>query len=222
MKLYMGNFNYSSWSLRPWVLARLCDVPLEDEVIPLFEEGSAARIANVSPSGKVPCLHDGHTVVWESMAIMEYLADRYRDRGMMPDDPSARAAMRSVCCEMHAGFQAVRSDLPMNVRARKTPPPLSDALRAEIARIDRIWTQCRATFASEGPFLFGRPSLADAMYAPVVTRFRTFGITLSEPAQHYAETMLTTDTMAEWDARAAAEPWALAVIDAIGEDRISA
>ncbi|MFB1030604.1 MAG: glutathione S-transferase family protein, partial [Thauera sp.] len=174
MKLIIGNKNYSSWSLRAWLAAREGGFTFEEIRIPLFIPGSRDRILSHSPSGKVPCLNDHGAVVWDSLAIGEYLAEKRP--GLLPGDPVARAMARSVTAEMHSGFQNLRSRMPMNVRKDYTGFGHSPEVDADIARIVAIWNDCRARFGAEGPYLFGRFSLADAAFAPVAFRFQTYAV----------------------------------------------
>jgi len=202
LELVIGNRNYSSWSLRPWFLLKALDIPFTELRIPLFEVGSAAAIGRVSPSGKVPVLRDGPLVVWESLAILETLAERCP--AAWPADPLARAHARSVATEMHGGFGALRAELPMNCRARRRIEP-SAAARADIARVHAIWRDCRERHAAAGPWLFGAVSIADAMYAPVVTRFATYGIGGEAAVEAYVAHVLESPPLREWLAGAAAE-----------------
>ncbi len=169
--LVIGNKNYSSWSLRPWLAMKMAGVTFEEIVIPLRRPDTAAAIARHSPAGKVPVLKHGARVVWESIAILEYLAEMLPNERLWPADVAARAHARAVSAEMHAGFQALRSHMPMNVRASKAGRGMNGDVGKDIARINAIWRDCRGQFGSEGPFLFGRFCNADAMWAPVVTRF---------------------------------------------------
>jgi glutathione S-transferase len=212
-KLFVGNFNYSSWSMRAWFGMKLFDLDFTVEMIPLFEDGSDERIRANSPSGLVPALHHGDLVVWDSLAILEYLADAHPEKAMRPTDPMQRARMRSISCEMHAGFTALRSVLHTNVRARYPGYGQTDAVMKDVARIDQIWSQCLNDSGGDGDFLFGAPSIADAMYAPVVTRFRTYDVPLSPVAERYVERTLDHPVMQEWDRVAEAEPWEIPRIE---------
>lgn len=205
-KLVIGNKNYSSWSLRPWFLLKQADIPFEEILIPLYEGEYKTQILHLSPSGKVPCLIDSNVAVWDSLAIAEYLAELYPSLHLWPDDPAARAEARSISAEMHAGFTHLRSEMGMNLR-RQLPGivPSADA-QADIRRIEQIWTHCRQRHGANGPFLFGQFSIADAMYAPVCTRFRTYGVQLAPENEAYVEHMLNLPAMREWYAAAHAEP----------------
>jgi glutathione S-transferase len=178
MHLYLANKCYSSWSMRPWLVMHAFGLPFEETVVALRQENTRARILAVSPSGKVPCLVDGETVVWESLAIIEYLAEKFPAAGIWPKEAGARAHARAISNEMHGGFMPLRQALPMNLGKRIATPDLSDDAKANVARIEGIWRTTRARFAQSlqhggGAFLYGTFSAADAMYAPVVTRFET-------------------------------------------------
>jgi glutathione S-transferase len=205
LTLVIGNKNYSSWSLRPWLALRHAGIPFEEVRIPLYRPESAAALAAWSPSGKVPALHDGDVRVWDSLAIGEYLHERFPDKHLWPADAAARAVARSVSAEMHSGFDGLRQSMWMNIRARypdkgRTPECLKD-----IRRILAIWTDCRARFGQGGDFLFGRFGIADAMFAPVVLRFQTYGVVLEDAAKDYADAMLALPALQAWVADAVAE-----------------
>lgn len=203
--LIIGNKTYSSWSLRPWFLLSALELPFTELRIPLYEPESSTRIRAVSPSGKVPALRDGAVTIWDSLAICEYVAERVPDRGAWPSDGTARAVARSVSAEMHSGFAALREALPMNTRARERRVPMSDAVRSDVARIQSLWRDCRQRFGSGGPWLFGRFSIADAMYAPVVFRFVTYGVERDAVAEDYIATTLAHPAIRRWMADADAE-----------------
>jgi glutathione S-transferase len=213
--LVIGNKAYSSWSLRPWLALRMAEVPFSEVVIPLRQPGTRAAILAHSPAGKVPVLRHGSRIVWESIAILEYLADVLPAAALWPADPAARAHARAVAAEMHAGFQALRTHMPMNVRATKPGRGMTPAVAEDIGRIQALWADCRARFGGGGPFLFGRFSNADAMYAPVVTRFATYGVALDPVAEAYGRTILDLRPMQAWYAEAAAEPWHIPETDAV-------
>lgn len=209
--LVMGNKNYSSWSVRPWLLMRHFGIPFEERCIGLFTPGYQDEIRRYSPSGRVPSLIDGEDTVWDSLAICEYLAERHP--GLWPDAPLARAVARSVSAEMHAGFQALRSAFVMNIRrrsARRVPEP---EVVADIDRIAAIWQGCRLRFGekTDEPFLFGRFCIADAMYAPICFRFQTYGVTLEGAAGAYMHAMLDSPALQALAREAAEES---AVIEA--------
>lgn len=210
LTLVIGNKNYSSWSLRPWLLMRQMGIPFEEILIPLYRPETKERILMYSPSGKVPALREGDRVVWESLAIAEYLAEMFPRMNLWPEDPEARALARSVSNEMHAGFHALRSELPMNIRRAPSPVAMSAAALADARRVREIWRQCRARHGGEGPFLFGRFSIADAMYAPVLFRFYNYAVDRDEVALAYQETMFALPALREWIEAARAEPWVIA------------
>jgi len=196
--LVIGTKTWSSWSLRPWLLMRQAEIPFEEIVIPLRQPDTAAQIARHSPSGKVPVLKrtDGDAI-WDSLAIAEYLAEHHPDKALWPSEPRARAEARAISAEMHAGFAALRSELPMDCLARLSVQPTEAALR-DIARIRSIWSGARAAYEARGPFLFGAFSIADAMYAPVVSRFVTYGVALAPAEQRYAETIWALPAIVRW------------------------
>jgi glutathione S-transferase len=209
LTLVIGNKNYSSWSLRPWIAMKVAGIAFEEEVISLDAPDFKPRVSRLSGTGKVPVLLDGETRVWESLAILEYLAEKFPQAGLWPADPTSRAHARAIAAEMHAGFVPLRRHCPMNmwrpVKARALTAEVADNVR----RIDAMWTDCRARFGEGGPFLFGRFGAADAMYAPVVSRFRTYDIATSPAAQAYMRAVMALPAWAEWEAAARREPWVL-------------
>ena len=206
-KLIIGNKNYSSWSLRPWFLLRQADIPFEEVLIPLYEQEWKAHIHKYSPTGKLPCLIDGKVVVWDSLAICEYIAEVFSGCYLLPRDAAMRAEVRAVSAEMHAGFASLRKTMPMNVRKRYPGHGRTAETMADIERIVEIWQSCRQRFADKGPFLFGELTLADAMFAPVCTRFLTYGVELPEPARSYMHFILDTPAMQTWYREALTEPY---------------
>jgi glutathione S-transferase len=203
LKLVIGDRNYSSWSLRPWLAIKQAELPFEEVYIRLRGIGTKAEIFKYSPSGKVPCLIDGDTVVWDSLAICEYLAET--KPALWPAERRARAEARSVCAEMHSGFNALRQFMPMQIHASKPYDERTAEVKADIARIVTIWESCRARFAAGGPFLFGTFSIADAMFAPVVWRFLTYVVELPATSRDWVEMMCALPAMQEWRAAALAE-----------------
>jgi glutathione S-transferase len=201
MRLIIGNKNYSSWSLRAWLPLKHLGTAFEEERIALFEPGYKQRILAYSPGGKVPCLIDGEVRVWESLAIGEYLAEKFPALGLWPNDLARRALARSICAEMHAGFTALRSAMPMNIRSSHPGKGRSPEVDADIGRVTAIWNECLQR--SGGPFLFGEFTFADAMYAPVATRFITYAVALDSNARRYVDHLCNLPAMLEW--RAAAE-----------------
>lgn len=206
-RLTIGNKCFSSWSLRPWVAMKHLGIPFEEGFVRLRTPQTAENLARVSPTGFVPVLdHDGR-IVWETLAILEYLNDLFPEKQLWPADRGARALARSVATEMHSGFREVRYGWPMNLRRPKGHKALDAAGEAQRARIEAIWRECREKYGKGGPFLFGHFTAADAMYAPVVTRFDTYGGALSPVTGAYVEAMLATPAMREWYAEAAKETW---------------
>jgi glutathione S-transferase len=212
--LVIGNKNYSSWSLRAWLALRQTGVAFEEILVPLMRPETRAAILAHSPSGKVPFLRLGDDQVWDSLAISEYLAERFPAAGLWPADATARAVARSVAAEMHAGFMALRRTLPMNLRAHLPGQPRAEDAEADIARIQDIWTSCRARFGATGPFLFGGFTIADAFYAPVVGRFRTYDVPLTDTCRAYADAVWQTPDMQAWVAAAAIEDQRIAEYEA--------
>lgn len=206
--LYVGNRNYSSWSLRGTLLVRQSGIACKEVVIPLDTDETAAKIAAVSPSGRVPVLHIDGLVVWDSFAIAEFLHERTPAAGLWPQGVAARALARSVSAEMHSSFVALRQQMPMDIRG-KHKVPSTDEVRDDVARIDALWNLCRETHGRGGDYLFGAWCAADAMYAPVVSRFRTYGVELSPVARRYADAVWQWPALKSLVAEAAAEPWSL-------------
>jgi glutathione S-transferase len=194
--MIIGTKRISSWSLRPWLAARMADIDFDEVVIALRQPETKANILEHSPSGKVPCLIDGDLVVWDSLAICEYLAEQAAH--LWPADRGARAVARSVSAEMHAGFQKLRNLCSMDVLSDLPMAEIAPELAPEIARVNAIWTDCRTRFGAGGPFLFGSFSVADAMYAPVVTRFKTYHLPLDAVPAAYAEAVMALPAMQEW------------------------
>jgi glutathione S-transferase len=209
LTIIVGNKNYSSWSLRGWLPVRQTGAAFEEVVVPLDRPESKENLLRASPSARVPVLrHDGLTV-WDSLAIGEYLAERFPAAGLLPEDVEARAVARMVTAEMHAGFAALRRDLPMDLRNRYPGRDLAPGTARDIARIVEIWQDCRTRFGAGGDFLFGAFSLADAAYAPVVSRFVTYDVALPEVAAAYRDAVMAWPAMREWAAAAEAEPWVI-------------
>jgi len=196
VKLVIGNKNYSSWSLRAWLLLREAGLDFEEHRIVLDTPSTAAEIAQFSGAGRVPILVTGDEVIWDTLAIAETVAERWPDKGLWPADPAARAHARAVSAEMHAGFAPLREAMPMNCRAMGRKVTLSDAVAADIDRIFAIWSDCRRRYGAG--WLFGRFSVADAMYAPVVLRFRTYGINLPESASAYPARLMESEALQDW------------------------
>ena len=207
--LLIGNKNYSSWSLRPWIAMKVAGIAFAEQVISLDASDFKARVGQISATGKVPALADGQTQVWESLAILEYLAEKFPQAGLWPAEPVARAHARSIAAEMHAGFLPLRRHYPMNIwRPVRRREPVPEVVE-HISRIDAMWTDCRTRFGQAGPFLFGAFGAADAMYAPVVSRFHTYDVDVGPVARAYMEAVLGLPAWAEWCAAARQEPWVL-------------
>jgi glutathione S-transferase len=207
LTLVVGSKNYSSWSLRGYLALAATGQPFEEKLVLLDRPDTAVNIAAFSPSGRVPALLDGDRVIWDSLAIGEYLHERFPAAGLWPADPAARALARSVTAEMHSGFAALRTHMPMNLRARR--PGVghgADGVEKDIQRITAIWRECRARFGDGGPFLFGAFCLADAFYAPVATRFLTYGVELDPVCAAYRDAVLALPAMKAWTEAAAGEP----------------
>lgn len=198
LTLVVGNKNYSSWSLRPWLAMKQFGLRFEEIRIPLYQPDSGAQIRQYSPAGKVPILIHDRITVWDSLAICEYLAEQFPSHTWLPSDRPARAVARSICAEMHSGFQALRQNMPMNCRARLPGQGLTPDVQTDIDRILTIWQQCRQQFGNTGDFLFGAFTIADAMYAPVVLRFITYGVQLDPVATAYTEAILGLPALQEW------------------------
>ena len=201
--LVIGNKAYSSWSLRAWLLLKHAGIPFDEVRIPLYQDGHVTKIRGYSAAGKVPVLLHGATSVWESLAICEYIAERHPDKQLWPADVTARAYGRSISTEMHAGFVALRSAMGMNVRRIFAQSGMSTEVANDVARIEAIWNDSLKRYG--GPFLLGAFSVADAMFAPVATRFKTYSVALSASAQRYANTLLALPAMQAWYAAAALE-----------------
>lgn len=204
--LKIGNKNYSTWSLRGWLAAKASGLEFEEQLIRLFEDGHAETMDAETPAGKVPVLHHGGRVIWESLAIAEYLAELAPEQNMWSADAGARARARAVSTEMATGFFGLRNQFPMNIRRRVeglTPSPESEK---DIARIQAIWRDCRER-AEGGPYLFGAFTIADVMYAPMVFRFQGYGIETGAVGRQYMDAMLANEWIAEWVAAALIEPW---------------
>jgi glutathione S-transferase len=197
-KLIIGNKNYSSWSLRAWFLLREADIDFDEHRIVLDTDDTAREIAEFSPAGRVPVLLLDGIAVWDTLAIAETVAERWPGKRLWPEDAMARAHARSVSAEMHSGFDELRSRMPMNCRAMGRRVALPDELTSDIDRIIDIWSDCHHRYGDSGPWLFGEFSIADAMYAPVVLRLRTYGINLPESAGYYPQRVLQSEAMQEW------------------------
>lgn len=205
--LYVGNRNYSSWSMRGSLLVRMTGLDYQEDVIPLYLPEGRGRLLEISPSGRVPCLHMDGLRVWDSLAIAEFLHERFPAAGIWPADAAQRALARSLCAEMHSGFTALRGVLSMDIRASRPKSYLPEVVRSDIRRIQAIWLDCRERHGAGGDFLFGRWSGADCMFAPVVSRFRTYGVQLDGAVRRYADAVWEWPHVRSWVQAAAAEPW---------------
>lgn len=220
--LVIASKNYSSWSMRPWVLLKQFDIPFHEKLIALGVHDTASNITAFSPSGRLPCWIEGDTVVWDSLAICETLAERYPQHALWPRDPAQRARARAVSAEMHAGFGALRTAMPMNIRGRANARDWSGDVLADIARIDALWCDCLAasgkqgsaarrdapggSASDDGGFLFGSFSIADAMFVPVAMRFNTYPVRLSPAANAYVQRLTALSSVQSWTAAALLEP----------------
>lgn len=209
MHLALGNKLYSSWSLRAYILLKAFDLPFEDTVIAMYKEDTTARMYSFGPTGKVPVLTDGDVVVWESLAIMEYVADKFPDKEIWPRDSAARAHARAAASEMHAGFMGLRSSCPMNLTARFAPKDRGEVVTSDIARLSELWSEARERFGQNGPFLYGEFCAADAMFAPVVTRLDTYQLDVHEDMRSYMNAVLNHSAFLTWKVEAFQEPWFL-------------
>ena len=212
--LLIGSKNYSSWSLRPWLLLRKVALEFTEQIVHFDEIDYQAQIAALSPSRRVPLLIEAGFKIWDSLAICEYAAEK-ACRGL-PHERLARARARSVAAEMHSGFQALRNECPMNVRARNRRVPPTPELQADVARIDEIWSGCRQEYGRAGSWLFGDFSIADAMFAPVVFRFQTYGAALSPASQTYLNHALEDPDLRDWQDAASQEGHPLPEVDRLG------
>jgi len=206
LQLVIGNKNYSSWSMRPWLALRANDIAFDEVFIPLYTgEADKQRILSFTRSGKVPALLDGDVTIWDSLAIIEYVAERFAEAQLWPQDRASRAHARSISAEMHSGFAALRNECGMNLRRPVGAIPPSAAARADIARIQQIWIECRERHGKSGPFLFGAFGGADAMFAPVVHRFRTYAVEVAPLVRDYMEAMMSLPAFQEWTSAGLAE-----------------
>lgn len=212
-QLYIGNKNYSSWSLRPWVLMKHFEIPFEEVNKEVAGRGANDLHRAYSANGLLPCLHADGFQIWDTLAIAEFLNEQHPDKKLLPNDIHSRARARSISAEMHSGFAVLRSAMPMNIKMRLKGKAATEAVSADIARIEAIWTEARHGYAGDKPYLFGDFSIADAMYAPIVWRLFSYNVQLTSPAQAYLEAMLAHPAMREWEAAALAETTALASYD---------
>ncbi len=209
MKLVIGNKNYSSWSLRPWIAMKQIGLTFEEIVIPMAMPGTKTEMQKYAPTGLVPVLIDGETAVFETIAILEYLNDKFPDAKLWPKDIATRAHARSIAAEMHGGFAALRRDCPMNIRRPVKKHIVSPEAQKHAERIDALWTDARMRYGKGGPFLFGHFTNADAMYAPVINRFHVYDLPRSKSAQAYMDAMMALPAWQEWEKASRAESWVI-------------
>lgn len=198
--LVIGNKNYSSWSLRPYMALAMAGIDFEEKLITFGEPAFGKAVVKISKASLVPILVHGKNTVWDSLAIMEYAAETWSDRNLWPKNKAARAMARSVSAEMHSGFRNLRNACPMNLRRAIKPVAMNDDIRADVARLEALWKECRSAHGRGGPFLFGRFSIADAMFTPIVTRFETYDIKVSNDTQHYMNAVMATPAFHDWKA----------------------
>jgi glutathione S-transferase len=209
LNLIIGNKNYSSWSLRPWLAMTMAGLDFDETTILLDTPATKKQIAEHSKAGRVPILRHGKVTIWETLAILEYLAETFPEKNLWPKTKAARAVARSISNEMHAGFSNLRNACPMNLRRPPKSVVLNDATRADIARIEEIWRECRQAYGKGGKFLFGRFCNADAMFAPVVTRFETYAIPVAKDTKAYMDAVMATKAFQKWKSAALKETWIL-------------
>ena len=207
--LIIGNKNYSSWSLRPYLALSMAGIPFDEKMIRFGEPRFTREVRKFSKAGQVPILLHNGLVVNDSLAIVEYAHETWGAKNVWPKNKAARAKARSVSAEMHAGFRGIRSACPMNLRREKKLPPggITEAIAKDVARLEQLWAECRKDYGKGGPFLFGKFSAADAMFTPVVSRLETFAIPVSKPTRAYMEAILSTPVFAKWKTESAAENW---------------
>jgi glutathione S-transferase len=205
MELFIGNKKYSSWSLRPWIALRMKEIEFTESLRLFDMAGGNPHFNEFSPSGKVPCLVDGQIRVWESLAILEYMADKYPDKGFWPTELRARSTARSISSEMHSGFIGLRNECPMNMSRRVEMLKISEHARKDVDRIVEIWDQCLQK--SAGPFLFGDFTNADAMFAPIVNRLKIYRLSDADCVRRYTNTMTASTAWKEWEKAGRSEPW---------------
>ncbi len=205
LTLIIANRNYSSWSLRAWLALAATGADFDEVLVALGQPETAAEILRWSPSGRVPALRDGELTIWDSLAICEYLAERFPDAGLWPSDPQVRAVARSVVSEMHSGYTAVRGNMPMNIRASYPGAGRGPGVDEDVQRITTVWESCRSSYGAGGDLLFGSFTIADAFFAPIVSRFRTYGVETAGVAAEYMEAVWALPTMRDWVEKAHAE-----------------
>jgi glutathione S-transferase len=215
LKLVIANKAYSSWSLRPWILLAHFKIPFEEVVIPMDRPDTRKNMLKYAPTGKVPSLQDGEVAVWESLAVIEYIAEKYPEKAIWPRAKAARAHARALSSEMHAGFQALRQHCPTNFRRQVRKIALNEAVEADVARIEAAWAHARKTFGAAGPFLFGRFSAADAMFAPVVNRLQVYDVKVKKATRDYMDAIMALPAWKAWIRDAEAEQWRMEKYESI-------
>jgi glutathione S-transferase len=215
LKLVVTNKAYSSWSLRPWLLLAQFKIPFEEIVIPMDQPDSRRRMLKYAPTGKCPSLHDGPVAIWESLAIVEYVAEKYPDKAIWPRRRAARAHARALSSEMHAGFQALRQHCPTNFRRPVGRIALTEAVEADVARIEAAWAGARKSFGGAGPFLYNKFSAADAMFAPVVNRLHVYDVKVARKTRDYMDAIMALPAWKAWIRDGEAEPWRIERYDSI-------
>lgn len=215
MKLVTGNLNYSSWSVRAWLALKFCGIEFEHQTIPLFEHGHRETMLKSSPTGRVPVLEDQGLIVWDSLSILEHLHEQSLGKRLYPGEPSLRAVARSMICEMHSSFTAIRSTMPMNIRARNKKPGSHPDLSAEIARMEELWGTSRSASSSQGSGLFGELAAVDMFYVPIAFRFRTYNVNLNQRSRAYMNALLDWPLVKALEEIAVAEPWTIGFIDEV-------
>ena len=210
LHLIIGNKNYSSWSFRPWLAMKVAGIEFDETVIPFDAADFKSRVTELGGSGRVPVLSDGDVRIWESLAIVEYLAEKFPAARLWPERPAARAHARAIASEMHAGFVSLRRHLPMNVARPVKFRELDAATAKDVVRVDAVWNECRRKYGADGAFLFGSFGAADAMFAPVVWRFHTYAVNVSATALGYMRAMMALPAWHEWENAARRETWVCA------------
>jgi glutathione S-transferase len=205
--LVIANKNYSSWSLRPYMALKMAGIPFEEKLIRFGEPAFGKAVRRISSAGRVPVLIHNGMVIWDSLAILEYISESWPKKSLWPKSRHARVVARSVCAEMHSGFQALRNACPMNIRRTIQPVTMSENVLRDVQRIEQIWLDCRKQFGGKEPYLFGRFSNADAMFAPVVSRIETYCIPVKPQSRQYMDTILQSTAFQSWKADALKEKW---------------
>jgi glutathione S-transferase len=221
LTLIIGNKNYSSWSLRPWLAMAACNIPFAEVLIPLDHPNTRQQVLQYSPTGLVPVLKFGNLIVWETLAIIEYVAEKHPEANLWPEEQEYRAIARSMAAEVHAGFQALRQHCPMNLR-RRAARRLTPAVEADVMRLANYWRRFRMEAADKGPFLFGEFGAVDAMFAPLATRIRSYEIPVDRVTSEYVDAIHNLPAFQKWQQAAIAEPWRIASTDNVDKLRPTA